>query len=1089
MEEPSDTTTQSISKLIGLALLTAILYFLTGFGCQLLTVPPSYASAIWAPSGIALGAMLLWGPSMLPGIFIGSCAINLYIAHGALNLGLFNQHTLITAGAITLGSMLQAYGGYWLVKRLIGLNNTLEEQKDIFLFILITGPLACLINATWSSTFLLMLGTISHENFLINWYAWWAGDTIGVLVFTPLYLIFAKPEPVWQERRLSIALPLILSFLVVLALDIITINAEIQRIQTAFTQVSRNQIDKLQDNLDKALISTRSLQAFIEASNNVSPNEFSTFSKPLLDHETYLQALEWAPHITDPIAFDIAAKKAGYLNLQLTEFTENGIRPAGNRAHYFPILHIAPFISGNKAHGFDLYSHPIRRAAIQNAIRNKSLVMTPPIKLAHGNLAITGILIFAPTIKQNQLTGFAAGVINMKKLLENSLPHSNLYRISIIDITTNKTINETTPVDLKTLSRFTPSYTERIKITNEVWQFQSIATSHYLNKIFSWKNWGFIAVGLLFCGLINIILFIVQSQTNIIRRTVDKKTRKLNEEQSKNLLLLNSTSEGSYGIDIHGQVTFMNLAASKMLDIHSTMMIGQPIHKFIKHILLNNSICNSKECSLHNAPFDKQQHKNSLDKIERADGKQFHIEYTANPLLVDQQVIGAVVVFKDITERIQNEDALNHLTSFDILTNLPNRQRFLSHLKTAVITAQKRQKKLAVCIIDIDNFKQINDAFGQTIADKFLIEMSRRFILLLNQDSYIARMEGDEFGLILENIDSITETINAINKYQQAIKSPIKIMQREIWVSISIGIAEFPAGGNSQQELMRNAYIAMHRVKQSGKNNYAFFNTKMDALVKRYNALSTSMIAAIENNEFNLHYQPIVDVNTNRIIGAEALIGWESTCFGKINPDEFIPIAEENGQIILLGEWILRTTFKDYKHLSKNNQKFQLSINISVQQLQAKKFHDTIKHLLRQFELDPSNIVFEVTETTLIKNFKTKHFNIKKIRKSGIRFALDDFGSGHSSFKYLKELSVSIIKVDQSFMKHVPDNKNDTAIVKSIIRLAHSLGYKTIIEGIEQPKQLDFIKRHQAEYYQGYYFSKAMSLGDFIELQNKQSSA
>lgn len=682
-------------------IVVGLLYFLTGFaGLTYLSTPPGYATPIWIPSGIALGAALIWGLRIVPGIFVASAFLNVFIST-RLDFIVHLYTPLLVGIIIGIGATLQTIAGWFMIKKWIGLQNKLNSPNDILLFALLSGPVSCLVNTTWSNTCLLLLKIVTPSNFLFAWGTWWIGDSTGVLIFTPLFLIlFAKPHSIWRQRIVPILIPLCLSFVAVI---------------------------------------------------------------------------------------------------------------------FFYHL---------------------------------------------------------------------ASTIGLKEQL-----------------------------------------------------------------------WLVLISGLLFCVLINIILFIVNGQKNIAQIRMKRQAK-----------------------------------------IMKTAMLERMAH-------------------------------------------------------------------------------------YDALTGLPNRASFLEKLTSALEDAKINQRVIAVCFIDIDNFKQINDTLGHIVGDEILKNIPKLLEPELTKKGFLARFGGDEFAVIIENVISIDYIKLTLQRFIKILQQPLKIDHHEILVSLSMGVATYPMGGDSAAALIKNADSAMYKAKELGKNTFAFFDEEISQRVQRLKNIEIEMPKAIRRGEFAIYYQPLIDSKTIQLLGFEILLRWNSPILNEVSPNEFISIAEKNGLIHEIGEWVLKKACVDYKKITHifNDKNLLLSINISVLQLENEQFLSKIKNILCDTEMNSNNLIFEITETELMQQPERTIELIKEIKKLGIRFALDDFGVSYSSLQYLKILPVSLLKIDQVFIRDIAIDANDAAIVRAIIQLAHGLGISTIAEGVETQDQFSLLKEMGCEYIQGFYFLEPMpieELGD-----------
>lgn len=436
---------------------------------------------------------------------------------------------------------------------------------------------------------------------------------------------------------------------------------------------------------------------------------------------------------------------------------------------------------------------------------------------------------------------------------------------------------------------------------------------------------------------------------------------------------------------------------------------------------------------------------------------------------------------------VKVKNKLEKVAHYDTLTHLPNRYSFLIELRKTLVRSSYTNKKFAVCFIDIDNFKLVNDNLGHDIGDLLLNSVAEEISSVLRDVDYFSRLSGDEFGLIIDNVHSAHEVSEIVSRYHNAFFKTHSIKNHSISVSSSIGVAFYPAGGNSENELIKNADIAMYKAKESGKNKFKFFNEETSKQVKRRHLIETGLQDAIVNDEFFLVYQPQVDGESNAVYGVEVLIRWVHESIGLVSPAEFIPIAEEGVLINDIGMWVFRQVAKDYSKLLKISSALNISVNVSMRQLEDKKFSLELLEILNLNKIKAENITIEVTETAVMNDPEKIIDEMNKISNLGIKFALDDFGTGYSSMSYLKRLPISFIKIDQGFVGDIESDSTDAAIVQTIINLSKTLGARATAEGVETKEQCDFLKINHCDYLQGYYFYKPTRIDELLVMLNINS--
>ena len=445
-------------------------------------------------------------------------------------------------------------------------------------------------------------------------------------------------------------------------------------------------------------------------------------------------------------------------------------------------------------------------------------------------------------------------------------------------------------------------------------------------------------------------------------------------------------------------------------------------------------------------------------------------------------------------ERTQSEAHIKRMAYYDSLTQLPNREFLLDRLQQAIAHAKRHQTLLAVMIMDLDNFKNINDSLGHPVGDGLLMEVAQRLQQCIRKEDTVARLGGDEFIILQAGFESRESTIHHINRIAKKLLTSIKehyyIADHTLMISTSCGITIYPDDGDSADQLIKHADTALYKAKDNGRDNYQFFSNEMNIAATKRLKMESDIHNAIAEKQFEVAYQPKVSVDDNKIVGAEILLRWNHPELGYISPDNFIPIANETGQIIQLGEYVFQQACIQTSELWCNTQYcddlYSLSVNVSPRQFQQDDFIEKIKSTLEQYKTNPACIELEVTEDILIKNTQKISEKLKTLRDLGLKISIDDFGTGYASLRYLQQLPIGMIKIDRSFITHINENKNDLAIVKTIMSMARNLDISVIAEGVENAEQLDTLKDLGCEYYQGYYFSKPISKEEFTALLQKK---
>ena len=436
------------------------------------------------------------------------------------------------------------------------------------------------------------------------------------------------------------------------------------------------------------------------------------------------------------------------------------------------------------------------------------------------------------------------------------------------------------------------------------------------------------------------------------------------------------------------------------------------------------------------------------------------------------QILG---ITRDITERKQMDRRLKQMAHFDIVTGLPNRVQFIERLEEAMADADRNERLVGVVFLDLDRFKYINDSLGHAKGDILLREVAVRLSGAVRRGDTVARLSGDEFALVLADMRHVDDATFVAQKILDVFQQPFRAAGHDLFVTASLGITLYPFDDRGADELLRNADVAMYRAKESGKNNFQFYVAEMTTRMTERLALENDLRSALDMGQLSLHYQPIADCRSGNIIGMEALLRWNHPVRGMISPALFIPLAEETGYIVPIGEWVLRTATGQCRRWQKmGHPSLYVAVNISSRQFHQKDLSSSISRILQETGLNPASLDLELTEGLIMQQAEASVTTLRELKAMDIRISIDDFGTGYSSLSYLKRFPIDVLKIDQSFVRDIPKDADDAAIASTIITMAHSLGLKVVAEGVETVEQLQFMRAHDCDALQGYYLSKPL---------------
>jgi diguanylate cyclase len=438
---------------------------------------------------------------------------------------------------------------------------------------------------------------------------------------------------------------------------------------------------------------------------------------------------------------------------------------------------------------------------------------------------------------------------------------------------------------------------------------------------------------------------------------------------------------------------------------------------------------------------------------------------------------------RTIEDRVQELLKVSHLLQYDVLTGLPNSTLLGDRLTQSLALSRRHDKQLAVIFLGLDRFKRINNALGHPVGDEMLKRVGQNLVATVRQSDSVFRYGSDEFVVILADIHHPQQTQGVAEKLLKAVSAQQHIAGHDLSVTASLGISIYPDDGFDAVPLIKKAETAMHNVKESGLNDFSFFIDDMNQRAREQQSTESGIRLALERDEFVLHYQPKLDLRTGKVVGAEALVRWLKPGHGWVYPTDFIGVAEDSGLIVPLSKWVLTQACRQARTWQLAGlPAISMSVNVSAIDFRQRDFVDGIVKILEQTGFDPTLLELEITESVLMQNVEATVLTLRAIKALGVRLAIDDFGTGYSSLSYLRRFPVDVLKIDQSFIRGLNSDHNDDALVSAIISLGKSLNLNIIAEGVETLEQLDFLKAHQCEEGQGYFFSKAVLPQEFVQL-------
>jgi len=560
--------------------------------------------------------------------------------------------------------------------------------------------------------------------------------------------------------------------------------------------------------------------------------------------------------------------------------------------------------------------------------------------------------------------------------------------------------------------------------------------------------------------------------------------RESKESEAKYRGLLEAAPDAMVVVNQRGEITLLNVQAEKQFGYRRDELVGQKVKNIIPEGFAERLIADS----LRSAEDALAQQIGTGIELngKRKDGSEFPIEIMLSPLESAEGILVTAAI-RDITTRKKAEAQMIHASEHDFLTGLPNRMLLNDRVNQAIRLSERYRRKLAVLFLDLDGFKHINDSLGHPAGDKLLQSVAKRLVDCVRGSDTVSRQGGDEFVVLLLEQEHLEDAAMTVRRMLQAVAEAHSIDQHDLHVTSCVGVSVYPNDGLDAETLIKNADTAMYQAKENGPQTYQFFKSAMNVRAVERQGIEESLRRALERKEFALHYQPKINLRTGETAGAEALIRWTHPTRGRVSPAQFIPVAEDCGLILPIGNWVLREACQQARAwLDAGLPLGTMAVNISAMQLRDKNFLEGVFAILKDTGLDPRSLELELTESILMKHAESTASILKSLRSSGVQLAVDDFGTGYSSLSYLRKFPIDALKIDQSFVRQITTIPDETIIVEAVISMGRSLKLRVVAEGVETQEQLAFLQAHQCDEAQGYYFSRPLLPHQFANMLENQ---
>jgi len=1052
-------------------------YFLTGRLGLLLSLPPSYASPIFLPAGIGLAACVIGGARLLPAVALGSLSVNL--VYPALSAAGITPLALLAACAPAVGAALQAWCGSVLFRRYI--DPAIGSGRDVVGFILLAVTIT-VVSSTVSLAGMGVLGILSWSTIGIDWLAWWMGDTIGILLAAPLtWIVIGRPRALWARRRTLVGLPLLLSAAAFIAIYLQADRWENNQQLQAFRLKAQQTGDLLQAQFSEH---ERFLFAMAKALNDprraLNADDFGNLAHGYLDQRPELLSMAWLMPVEGAArpAFEAWARRSGAADFQIRQRVGAGaFVPAEPRERYFVSTFIEP-LRARAYLGLDFLHDPQRRAALERAIQSGQPTATAPLQLI-SQRAGAGLLLLQmvyPNNSPRQAIGALLISMQFGANLEQALKRSEfghfLVRFEDMDDdSARRVVHDTlrrpaTPADFQ----------RQLHFGGRIYELTLAPTPAYLQQQRGWQSWTVLTCGLLLTGLLGALMLLISGERARIQGQVKDSTARLREREARLQAILNKAADAILTIDGDGVLMSANAAAGRLFGYAPEKMTALKLDSLLP-------VGVGEAAGLDAAGLLRMIACGVTHEYEipgwRSDGSEFPLAMSVSEVeLPDEHLF--VAILHDLTEQHLAQQHIHRLAHHDTLTGLANRLSLNLRLEQLLAQTRRAGGAAAVLFIDLDHFKKINDTHGHQTGDLLLVAVAQRLQELLREVDTIARLGGDEFIVVTSGTVTPDEASNIAVRIVDALGAPYQLQGKTVHSGASVGVAMFPSDGDDGSTLMRHADTAMYAAKSQGRGNFQFFSAAMNAATHERLLLENRLWQALEQNEFELYLQPQVELATQRIIGAEALLRWHHPELGMVGPDRFIPIAEESGLILPLGDWVLqRACAMLASWRTPALAHLRLAVNLSARQCHGPGLLPQLDRLLQAHGIEPALLELEITESAAMQDPERSRALLVELRSRGIKVAIDDFGTGYSSLSYLKLFEIDRIKIDRGFVKDIESDPNDAVIVAATIALAHSLGLAVVAEGVETEAQRDFLRAKQCDEAQGYLFARPMPVAQF----------
>lgn len=1054
-------------------------YVATDTMSDVLELPPGYATPLFPAVGIGMALAVVAGWRILPGVALG--AMLLHMPDVWIGPNVAPSVGALATGAATFGATLQAWLGARRMRN--WLHPAIDSGRDVLRFLVIT-PLVCTVCATVSVPVLAALGLIPKGEQLGTWVSWWAGDSIGVLLAAPLvWIVCGQPRPLWRRRKVLVAVPLLLLAGAVVAMYELAVDWERGQQLQAFRLKAQQAGDIMQAEFSEheRFVGTLA-RALGDAGNRLERDRFMVVASGYVNNRPELRGVNWAAYVrgSERAAFEAWVRRQGEPGFSIREPGPDGtLLPSEPHVDYFPLVYTSPPTNTGSL-GMDFLRYPARLRALRQSEQTGNPVASAPVRLIVGNT--NGIILFKSIGTSEEPDAQVMLVLEGNAFVQQALRRANFdtAAVELVDVSDPNLQRRLTVAPA--LAPDADVFRIALDYGGRRYLLRFAPTSAALLKEGGWASWTVLTGGLFMTGLLAALMLLISGERAQIEALVLDRTARLRDREARLQAILDNAADAIVTVDRDGMLVSANTATAALF--------GYP-PQHLPGLALSALVPPPSEETLVQL-LQRLARDPSGERIQTGlhrEGLRFPVDVSVSRVLLPHEYL-YVCILRDLTEQQRSQADIHRLAHTDALTGLENRFALNLRLEQQLLQARRLQAPLAVLFIDLDHFKKINDSQGHAAGDMLLVAASRRMKELLREVDTLARLGGDEFIIVLVGPltpDSVTQIAVRL---VQSLSTPYHLGGASVHSGASVGVAMFPDDGADAPTLLRHADTAMYAAKHEGRGNFQFFSESMNAATHEHLMLENRMWAALEHGGFELYLQAQVDLHSGRVVGAEVLLRWSDPELGAIEPSRLIPIAEECGLILPLGDWVLARTMDlldDWQQQGNGMSRLRLAVNLSARQFSGGALLARLDQLLDQHHIDPHLLELEITETAAMQDPEHTRQLLRELRTRGFTLAIDDFGTGYSSLAYLKLFAIDRIKIDRGFVQDIETNPNDAVIVAATIGLAHSLGLTVVAEGVETDAQWDFLRDKHGDEAQGYLFARPMPQRDFCEFMRERA--